>query len=148
MIIDSNSNMVSYTDSPPTYEYVAEQGSKDNVRPPGPVDKQQQKVPVQQPPSTPPVVSLHVAPVPVMPQPTVYYYQSPVTGEQLATLSPPDHPEMLCLQRGGHEPRTKYGILGILAAIVWFPLGIGLCLLDRRVQCKRCGVVIDNGICG
>lgn len=47
-----------------------------------------------------------------MPQPTVYYYQSPVTGEQLATLLPPDHPEMLCLQRGGHEPRTKYGILG------------------------------------
>ena len=32
--------------------------------------------------------------------------------------------------------------VGIIAAIVWFPLGIGLCLLDRSVNCKRCGAVI------
>lgn len=36
---------------------------------------------------------------------------------------------------------------GVLAAIFWFPLGIGLCLLDKRVQCIRCGQVIDEGIC-
>lgn len=100
-----------------------------------------------------------------MPQPRVYHYQNPATGEHLASLLPPDHPEMLCLQQGGHVPQSKFGILGkcsslqnqyppthhllgILAAIVWFPLGIGLCLLDRRVQCKRCGTVIDGGICG
>ncbi|KAF8444802.1 hypothetical protein JVT61DRAFT_3069 [Boletus reticuloceps] len=86
-----------------------------------------------------------------MPQPRVYHYQNPVTGEHLASLLPPDHPEMLCLQQGGHIPQSKFGILGkscVLAAIIWFPLGIGLCLLDRRVQCKRCGVVIDDGICG
>jgi len=32
--------------------------------------------------------------------------------------------------------------LGLIAAVVWFPLGIGLCLLDRTVTCKRCGAVI------
>ncbi|KIJ18572.1 hypothetical protein PAXINDRAFT_71178 [Paxillus involutus ATCC 200175] len=82
-----------------------------------------------------------------MPQPTIYHYQSPVTGEHLASLLPPDHPEMLCLQEGGHVAQTKFGILGVLAAIVWFPLGIGLCLLDRRVKCRRCGVTIDEGMC-
>ncbi|KAF8840734.1 hypothetical protein BDN67DRAFT_990209 [Paxillus ammoniavirescens] len=82
-----------------------------------------------------------------MPQPIIYHYQSPITGEHLASLLPPDNPEMLCLQQGGHVAQTKFGILGVLAAIVWFPLGIGLCLLDRRVKCKRCGVMIDEGIC-
>ncbi len=37
---------------------------------------------------------------------------------------------------------------GILAAVFWFPLGIGLCLLDRHVQCSRCGAVINDGMCG
>lgn len=36
---------------------------------------------------------------------------------------------------------------GILAAIIWFPLGIGLCLLDKRVKCQRCGLVLENGVC-
>ncbi|KAH7927527.1 hypothetical protein BV22DRAFT_1111061 [Leucogyrophana mollusca] len=83
-----------------------------------------------------------------MHQPTVYHYMNPRTGDQLTSLLPPDHPEMICLQQGGHVEQTKYGILGILAAIVWFPLGIGLCLLDRRVRCKRCGYTIDDGMCG
>jgi Uncharacterized conserved protein (DUF2367) len=38
-------------------------------------------------------------------------------------------------------------LIGVIAAIVWFPLGIGLCLLDRRVQCKRCGESIEEGLC-
>jgi len=37
---------------------------------------------------------------------------------------------------------------GVLAAIFWFPLGIGLCLLDKRVKCERCGLLIEDGICG
>lgn len=36
---------------------------------------------------------------------------------------------------------------GVLAAIVWFPLGIGLCLLDRRVRCQRCGESLEDGLC-
>lgn len=37
---------------------------------------------------------------------------------------------------------------GILAAIFWFPLGIGCCMLDRKVECARCGMVLDEGLCG
>ncbi|PPQ80993.1 hypothetical protein CVT26_003613, partial [Gymnopilus dilepis] len=82
------------------------------------------------------------------PAPTIYNYVNPVTGEQVASLLPPNHPEMICLQEGRHVPHTQYGLLGILAAIFWFPLGIGLCLLDKRTRCSRCGQVIDEGICG
>jgi Uncharacterized conserved protein (DUF2367) len=100
------------------------------------------------------------------PQTTVYYYQDPRTGQRVASLLPPDHPQMVCLQAGEHVPETRYGflgalcfhvllsfdyvgsrLLGVIAAIVWFPLGIGLCLLDRRVQCKRCGESIEEGLC-
>jgi hypothetical protein len=81
------------------------------------------------------------------PQATVYYYQDPRTGQRVASLLPPDHPQMVCLQAGEHVPETRYGFLGVIAAIVWFPLGIGLCLLDRRVQCKRCGESIEEGLC-
>ncbi|KAI0266987.1 hypothetical protein BC834DRAFT_822840 [Gloeopeniophorella convolvens] len=77
----------------------------------------------------------------------VYYYQDPHTGHRVASLLPPDHPQMICLQAGTHVPASHYGILGVLAAIVWFPLGIGLCLLDRRVQCKRCGASLEDGLC-
>ncbi|THH03054.1 hypothetical protein EW145_g6567 [Phellinidium pouzarii] len=76
----------------------------------------------------------------------VYQYQHPVTGQVLSSVLPPDHPEMICLQEGTHVRATRYGILGILAAVFWFPLGIGLCLLDRRVVCARCGHVINGGI--
>ncbi|KAF8467950.1 hypothetical protein DFH94DRAFT_777524 [Russula ochroleuca] len=80
-------------------------------------------------------------------QATVFYYQDPRTGQRVASLLPPDHPQMVCLQAGEHVPETRYGFLGVIAAIVWFPLGIGLCLLDRRVQCKRCGEAIEEGLC-
>ncbi|KAF6763185.1 hypothetical protein DFP72DRAFT_526385 [Ephemerocybe angulata] len=82
------------------------------------------------------------------PTPTVFYYNNPVTGERITSSLPPSHPEMICLQAGEHVPQTKYGILGILAAIFWFPLGVGLCLLDRQVKCSRCGLTIDDGVCG
>ncbi|KAJ3560581.1 hypothetical protein NP233_g10743 [Leucocoprinus birnbaumii] len=76
--------------------------------------------------------------------PTVFHYVNPQTGEHVTSLLPPDHPEMLCLQEGGHITETKFGLLGLLAAVFWFPLGIGLCLLDRRVKCSRCGVVLSE----
>lgn len=78
---------------------------------------------------------------------TVYHYVHPITGERIDTLLPPDHPEMLCLQAGGHDTVTRFGILGVLAAVFWFPLGVGLCLLDRRVRCKRCGAMLSDGYC-
>jgi len=78
---------------------------------------------------------------------TVYHYQDPRTGQPFASLLPPDHPQMVCAQAGQHIPESRYGFLGVLAAIVWFPLGIGLCLLDRRVRCQRCGESLEDGIC-
>jgi len=79
--------------------------------------------------------------------PVVYHYNNPITGEHVASLLPPTHPEMICLQAGEHIPHTNFGLLGILAAVFWFPLGVGLCLLDRRVKCGRCGRVIEDGMC-
>jgi len=82
------------------------------------------------------------------PSPMVYNYINPVSGERVVSLLPPNHPEMICLQSGSHVPHTRFGLLGILAAVFWFPFGIGLCLLDRRVRCHRCGLAIDDGVCG
>ncbi|KIM45500.1 hypothetical protein M413DRAFT_442162 [Hebeloma cylindrosporum] len=94
-------------------------------------------------------VSQKMTAKPSVEQPTIYNYVNPVTGQHVASLLPPDHPEMVCLQAGSHVPQTRFGLLGILAAVFWFPLGIGLALVDRRVKCTRCGVVIENGItCG
>jgi hypothetical protein len=45
-------------------------------------------------------------------EPTVYYYEDPRTGQRVASLLPPDHPEMVCLQSGEHVPETRYGCLG------------------------------------
>ncbi|KAI1794067.1 hypothetical protein LXA43DRAFT_997517 [Ganoderma leucocontextum] len=81
------------------------------------------------------------------PATVVYNYVDPRTGERVVSLLPPDHPQMICLQQGGHVTTSKFGLLGIIAAIVWFPLGIGLCLLDRKVYCTRCGAVIQDGMC-
>lgn len=95
--------------------------------------------------------------------PMVHHYINPTTNEHITSLLPPDHPEMVCLQAGSHLRRSEFGFLGkpqselcvtlliaigtgVLAAIVWFPLGIGLCLLDRRVKCRRCGAILDGGI--
>ncbi|KAF9007744.1 hypothetical protein BDZ89DRAFT_965518 [Hymenopellis radicata] len=90
--------------------------------------------------------SYHTQPVVDGQTPIVYRYVHPETGEQIASLLPPSHPEMMCLQ-SGHVPHTSYGVLGILAAVFWFPLGVGLCLLDRHVKCTRCGAAIDSGLC-
>ncbi|KAF9073586.1 hypothetical protein BDP27DRAFT_1318548 [Rhodocollybia butyracea] len=79
--------------------------------------------------------------------PSIYQYRNPVTQEIVSSLLPPDHPEMVCLQAGEHDTQTHFGILGILAAVLWFPLGVGICLLDRKVKCRRCGQVIDHGMC-
>lgn len=48
------------------------------------------------------------------PQATVYYYQDPRTGQRVASLLPPDHPQMVCLQAGEHVRETRYGFLGAL----------------------------------
>ncbi|EGO00186.1 hypothetical protein SERLA73DRAFT_180631 [Serpula lacrymans var. lacrymans S7.3] len=140
-------------ESPPAYDEAVAGGSSTTSTPLQPIQPSPQKgQPLNGPQGVKPPsrrsAFVNGRTAPAMPQTTVFHYTNPNTGEQVASLLPPGHPEMVCLQQGGHISETKYGILGILAAIVWFPLGIGLCLLDRRVKCKRCGYVIDDGMCG
>src|SRR6267154_3278601 len=83
--------------------------------------QQTANLPVQQPvnlrlhqPSIPPitVTAPQIRPAPTMQQPTVYHYRNPTTGEHVASLLPPGHPDMLCLQQGGHVPTSEFGIAG------------------------------------
>ncbi|KAI6157871.1 hypothetical protein BKA82DRAFT_4062768 [Pisolithus tinctorius] len=141
--------MITYSDNPPAYEFVAAQTNSGSDAPLP--DKAEAKPVAQQthqsPLTAPPVMSVHGRPAPTMQPATVYHYHNPDTGDHLASLLPPDHPEMVCLQQGSHDTQTRFGILGLLAAVLWFPLGVGLCLLDRRVVCRRCGLLIDDGVC-
>ncbi|KAL4243976.1 Membrane protein BRI3 [Abortiporus biennis] len=157
IISDENTNSPNkmaqeHTDGLPSYDMATSE-----VHSPGPyvADGKTQAQDVKVPPK--PVVKENAAgapPVgpsfipPSMPPTTVYNYVNPVTHEHVVSLLPPNHPQMICLQEGRHVTETKYGLLGILAAIFWFPLGIGLCLLDRKVKCTRCGMILDEGYCG
>ncbi|TEB37346.1 hypothetical protein FA13DRAFT_1809883 [Coprinellus micaceus] len=136
------------SDSPPAYDAAVES-------PHYPYDKPKPQIPSSLDQSQPLIPYNYAGPASAYnahptftPTPTVYYYNNPVTGERITSLLPPSHPEMVCLQAGEHVPHTKYGILGLLAAVLWFPLGIGLCLIDRKVKCSRCGLTIDEGVCG
>ncbi|KAI0374108.1 hypothetical protein BV20DRAFT_988387 [Pilatotrama ljubarskyi] len=132
--------------APPSYDAVVGGGDISGPYvPEGAAKAQDVKVPPTSDPYSagqpPPPQTNHI------PATTVYNYINPHTGERIVSLLPPDHPQMICLQQGGHVARSKFGILGILAAVFWFPLGVGLCLLDRKVYCERCGVMLDEGVC-
>ncbi|KAK7692755.1 hypothetical protein QCA50_004388 [Cerrena zonata] len=159
MIVNDNldyNKMVAQNDGLPTYDMATGQLDRPytydtstqgrDVKVPPPTFEQYDNPPFPAPqlagPSSPAAPS-----VPRMPPTTVYNYVNPQTGEHVASLLPPGHPAMICLQQGQHVRETKYGLLGVLAAVFWFPLGIGLCLLDKRVKCKRCGVSIHEGLC-
>jgi len=159
MIVDSSDNdsmkepllgPTTPQENPPSYDFATESGSS-YTQNDGPKPNTPPKADMTQPlllhrgTSGP---SNNIQPLYTPTSPMVYNYVNPSTGQHVASLLPPDHPEMICLQAGSHLPHTQYGILGILAAVFWFPLGIGLCLLDRRVRCTRCGLAIDDGICG
>ncbi|KAG8970357.1 hypothetical protein FRC03_009630 [Tulasnella sp. 419] len=142
------------TSNPPSYDIAVSDVATSSVGSPrqGPYQLYAQsdvKVPPQpeaQPPVLYPAMVPTTPPSPAVPGTRVYHYQNPQTLETVASLLPPDHPTMVCLQRGGHETKTKYGIVGILTAILWFPLGVGVCLLDRKTTCRRCGAVLREGL--
>jgi len=147
MIVDSDHNKMALDhtaqDSPPSYDIVTGSASSNPASSPAPLqiypkDSKSQPQPGQ---------TVSGGPGPSMSPTMVYHYTNPITSEHIVSLLPPDHPEMVCLQAGEHVPESKFGILGIIAAVVWFPLGIGLCLLDRKVKCSRCGRILDNGFC-
>ncbi|KAG7091010.1 hypothetical protein E1B28_010073 [Marasmius oreades] len=132
-------------DSPPSYDQAAK-GKEESQR-----DVKQPQEPSVQTPSMQTPANYTVAGPNRIPnglEPIVYHYTNPLTGDHVASLLPPDHPEMVCLQEGKHIPKSSFGILGVLSAVLWFPLGVGICLLDRRVKCTRCGHIISESFCG
>jgi len=126
--------------NPPSYDYAT--GSTSAPQPPNPFADPKQNNSKPHPdmpqPSTYPYS-------PGANEPTVYHYRGTLTGDVVNSPLPPDHPQMVCLQQG-HITSTKFGLLGILAAVFWFPLGVACCFLDRRVVCRRCRLVLDDGI--
>jgi len=125
------------------YEYTSQAAKSSDTKSP---DVRDRKALMAGPPSSPgPSSSYHPAPISGQTT-TVYHYQNPRTGHTITSLLPPDHPEMICLQQGSHMTKSKFGIVGILAAVFWFPLGVGLCILDRKVSCRRCDMVLHHGI--
>ncbi|KAF9063443.1 hypothetical protein BDP27DRAFT_1232094, partial [Rhodocollybia butyracea] len=42
-----------------------------------------------------------------------------------------------CAQ-GNHDPETKYGVCGIITAIVCFPIGLICLFTDSKKRCARC----------
>ncbi len=82
--------------------------------------------------------SYHTQPVHDGQTPIVYRYVHPETGEQIASLLPPNHPEMMCLQ-SGHVPHTSYGILGM-----WL-LGILNSFIDKLcIRYTCCGILVPS----
>ena len=108
-----------------------------------------QKIPPQDPvvayqsyqPKQPPILDTHAVPgpsvpgrgVPSMPQTRVYHYVNPNNGDQITSLLPPDHPEMVCLQRGSHVEETKFGLLGEFLFL--FPSSYPLCAVVLMRVC-------------
>ncbi|KAJ7788036.1 hypothetical protein B0H14DRAFT_3504672 [Mycena olivaceomarginata] len=44
-----------------------------------------------------------------------------------------------CAQ-GIHQPTTKYGVFGIITAVVCFPCGLIALCIDVERKCDRCGI--------
>ncbi|KAJ7774930.1 hypothetical protein B0H16DRAFT_79937 [Mycena metata] len=47
-----------------------------------------------------------------------------------------------CAQ-GIHQPSTKYGICGIITAVVFFPIGLICLFTDTEQKCDRCGIKLS-----
>ncbi|KAF7305073.1 hypothetical protein MKEN_01222300 [Mycena kentingensis (nom. inval.)] len=47
-----------------------------------------------------------------------------------------------CAQ-GNHSPTTKYGVCGIITAILCFPIGLICLFTDTEQRCDRCGIKLS-----
>jgi len=78
---------------------------------------------------------------PIIMQPPVFVQQQPPTqastaaqiGEQFRA------PQFAQCAIGNHEMSRKYGMLGIVCAIVFFPIGFLCMFADVEETCTRCG---------
>ncbi|KAJ7070450.1 hypothetical protein B0H15DRAFT_966299 [Mycena belliarum] len=48
-----------------------------------------------------------------------------------------------CAQ-GIHQPSTKYGMCGIITAVLCFPCGLIALFIDTEQKCDRCGIKLDQ----
>ena len=46
-------------------------------------------------------------------EPKVYHYKHPITGLEVVSLLPPDHPHIVCMQHGHQDVETRFGPLGL-----------------------------------
>ncbi|KAF9053794.1 hypothetical protein BDZ89DRAFT_938703 [Hymenopellis radicata] len=47
-----------------------------------------------------------------------------------------------CAQ-GIHQPKTSYGLCGIITGVICFPIGLICLFMDTEQKCDRCGVKLD-----
>ncbi|KAI6123040.1 hypothetical protein EDD16DRAFT_711914 [Pisolithus croceorrhizus] len=78
---------------------------------------------------------------------TVYHYHNLQTGDHLASLLPPDHPRWSVSSRVVMTRRLSLAS-SVSGGGSMVPAWCRSLPLDRRVVCKRCGLLIDDGVCG
>ncbi|KAJ7632707.1 hypothetical protein FB45DRAFT_512507 [Roridomyces roridus] len=44
---------------------------------------------------------------------------------------------------GAHEPRTRFGVCGIITGVLLFPIGLICLFADSERKCDRCGVKLS-----
>jgi hypothetical protein len=54
-------------------------------------------------------------------------------------------PDVQCQQQG-HIITTTYGVVGLLSAILFFPCGVIVCMMDKTERCARCHQVFRRGL--
>ncbi|KAJ4487864.1 hypothetical protein J3R30DRAFT_860171 [Lentinula aciculospora] len=131
--------------NPPAYTPTPNQHSSNGVAsksqihmqpPQSPMQPQYPVQPTVQPPMRPPSMAMPQSGM----QPSVSTEQA---GEQYRTQL-----FAQCAQ-GIHDPHTKYGVCGIITAVVFpvcagFPIGLICLFTDTEQRCHRCGVRLDN----
>ncbi|KAF8966605.1 hypothetical protein BDZ97DRAFT_620977 [Flammula alnicola] len=45
---------------------------------------------------------------------------------------------------GNHQPKTNFGICGIITAVMCFPCGLICLFKDTDITCARCGVLLED----
>ncbi|KAL0946616.1 hypothetical protein HGRIS_012813 [Hohenbuehelia grisea] len=105
--------------------------SYDGQQPYQPQQQQQQAYPPQNGMQSPPLVHQP----PPMTSPPVQRTAAEVGRDYQAELF------ARCAQ-GLHEPTTKYGMCGIITAVICFPIGLICLFTDTEQKCARCGTTL------
>ncbi|TRM56233.1 hypothetical protein BD626DRAFT_414471 [Schizophyllum amplum] len=107
-------------DTPPAYVPPAEPS---HARTPVEEPQPSSAAPVEQP------AGVHLHPPAPQPQPDAAQLGEQYRAELFAR----------CAQ-GVHDPTTKYGMCGIITAVLCFPCGLICLFSDAEQRCDRCGV--------